>query len=88
MQEFFDWFVQQAAHVIEVNPTTFVQRDEQRFLRRTDSLDGLPVVDFTIEDVPLEEGIALLYQRKESVPVNGSGKNGSAAKVEAGNGHH
>jgi ABC-2 type transport system ATP-binding protein len=28
-------------------------------------LDGLPVVDFNIEDVPVEEGIALLYQRRE-----------------------
>lgn len=30
-------------------------------------LDGLPVVDFNIEDIPVEEGIALLYQRKEAV---------------------
>jgi ABC-2 type transport system ATP-binding protein len=29
-------------------------------------LDQLPVVDFTIEDIPVEEGIALLYQRKEA----------------------
>jgi ABC-2 type transport system ATP-binding protein len=29
-------------------------------------LDQLPVVDFNIEDVPVEEGIALLYQRKEA----------------------
>jgi ABC-2 type transport system ATP-binding protein len=29
-------------------------------------LDQLPVVDFTIEDVPVEEGIALLYQRQEA----------------------
>jgi ABC-2 type transport system ATP-binding protein len=28
-------------------------------------LDQLPVVDFTIEDIPVEEGIALLYQRQE-----------------------
>jgi ABC-2 type transport system ATP-binding protein len=27
-------------------------------------LDGLPVVDFNIEDIPVEEGIALLYQRR------------------------
>ncbi len=27
-------------------------------------LDQLPVVDFTIEDIPVEEGIALLYQRQ------------------------
>ena len=25
----------------------------------------LPVVDFNIEDIPIEEGIALLYQRRE-----------------------
>ncbi len=29
-------------------------------------LDRLPVVDFTIEDIPVEEGIALLYQKQES----------------------
>jgi ABC-2 type transport system ATP-binding protein len=29
-------------------------------------LDRLPVVDFNIEDIPVEEGIALLYQRKEA----------------------
>ena len=28
-------------------------------------LDHLPVVDFNIEDIPVEEGIALLYQRQE-----------------------
>jgi ABC-2 type transport system ATP-binding protein len=30
-------------------------------------LDQLPVVDFNIEDIPVEEGIALLYQRQEAV---------------------
>jgi ABC-2 type transport system ATP-binding protein len=30
-------------------------------------LDRLPVVDFNIEDVPVEEGIALLYQQQERV---------------------
>jgi len=29
-------------------------------------LDQLPVVDFNIEDIPVEEGIALLYQRREA----------------------
>ena len=29
-------------------------------------LDSLPVKDFTIEDVPIEEGIALLYQKEKS----------------------
>ncbi len=28
-------------------------------------LDRLPVVDFNIEDIPVEEGIALLYQKQE-----------------------
>ena len=27
-------------------------------------LDHLPVVDFNIEDIPVEEGIALLYQKQ------------------------
>jgi ABC-2 type transport system ATP-binding protein len=30
-------------------------------------LDRLPVLDFTIEDIPVEEGIALLYQKKEDI---------------------
>lgn len=29
-------------------------------------LDHLPVIDFNIEDIPVEEGIALLYQRQET----------------------
>lgn len=29
-------------------------------------LDQLPIVDFTIEDIPVEEGIALLYQQQEA----------------------
>jgi ABC-2 type transport system ATP-binding protein len=29
-------------------------------------LDRLPVLDFNIEDIPVEEGIALLYQRREA----------------------
>jgi ABC-2 type transport system ATP-binding protein len=29
-------------------------------------LDRLPVVDFNIEDIPVEEGIALLYQRRKA----------------------
>jgi ABC-2 type transport system ATP-binding protein len=32
-------------------------------------LDQLPVVDFNIEDIPVEEGIALLYQRREMAYV-------------------
>ena len=34
-------------------------------------LDQLPVVDFTIEDIPVEEGIAMLYQQKESRDAGG-----------------
>jgi ABC-2 type transport system ATP-binding protein len=34
-------------------------------------LDQLPVVDFNIEDIPVEEGIALLYQREEIVHAAG-----------------
>ena len=34
-------------------------------------LDRLPVVDFNIEDIPVEEGIALLYQRKGTTNVAG-----------------
>jgi ABC-2 type transport system ATP-binding protein len=30
-------------------------------------LDQLPVIDFTIEDIPVEDGIALLYQQREMV---------------------
>jgi ABC-2 type transport system ATP-binding protein len=30
-------------------------------------LDQLPVIDFTIADIPVEEGIALLYQQQETV---------------------
>lgn len=29
-------------------------------------LDNLPVVDFNIEDIPVEEGIALMFQRKDA----------------------
>ncbi len=32
-------------------------------------LDQLPVVDFNIEDIPIEEGIALLYQQQEPAHV-------------------
>jgi len=33
-------------------------------------LDQLPVVDFNIEDIPVEDGIALLYQQQEIVHAN------------------
>ena len=34
-------------------------------------LDQLPVVDFNIEDIPVEEGIALLYQQQGDGPCGG-----------------
>jgi ABC-2 type transport system ATP-binding protein len=34
-------------------------------------LDRLPVVDFNIEDIPVEEGIALLYRRQEANHATG-----------------
>jgi len=34
-------------------------------------LDQLPVMDFTIADIPVEEGIALLFQRREAIDVAG-----------------
>jgi len=34
-------------------------------------LDQLPVMDFTIADIPVEEGIALLFQRREAIDVVG-----------------
>ena len=33
-------------------------------------LDQLPIVDFTIEDIPIEEGIALLYQAREATDAD------------------
>jgi len=33
-------------------------------------LDQLPVIDFTIEEIPIEEGIAELYQRRETNHVS------------------
>ncbi|MGB7606344.1 MAG: ATP-binding cassette domain-containing protein [Lutisporaceae bacterium] len=33
-------------------------------------LDGLPVVDFNIEDIPIEEGISILYQKDGTVNEN------------------
>jgi ABC-2 type transport system ATP-binding protein len=32
-------------------------------------LDQLPIMDFTIADIPVEEGIALLFQRREAIDV-------------------
>jgi ABC-2 type transport system ATP-binding protein len=49
-----------------VTATLQVPRSEVRE-RSKAILDHLPVVDFNIEDVPIEEGIALLYQRREGL---------------------
>ncbi len=40
---------------------------EKQVLKQTlkDILDSLPVVDFTIEDIPLEEGIIRLYRKEQ-----------------------
>jgi ABC-2 type transport system ATP-binding protein len=47
----------------EFSATLQVPRSEVKE-RSKAILDQLPVVDFNIEDIPVEEGIALLYQRE------------------------
>ncbi|MBP7402840.1 MAG: ATP-binding cassette domain-containing protein [Clostridia bacterium] len=42
--------------------TIEIEREQVRAVSRA-ILDSLPVVDFTMEDIPIEEGIALLYQK-------------------------
>ena len=49
----------------ELTATLEVPRADLK-LRSMAILDKLPVVDFNIEDIPVEEGIALLYQRKDA----------------------
>jgi len=49
----------------DLNVTFQVPRAEVK-QRSKAILDQLPVLDFTIEDIPVEEGIALLYQRQEA----------------------
>ena len=53
----------------DFNATLEVPRLELKEISKA-ILDRLPVVDFNIEDIPVEEGIALLFQRKEA--FNGS----------------
>jgi ABC-2 type transport system ATP-binding protein len=48
----------------DFNATLEVPRLELKEISKA-ILDRLPVVDFNIEDIPVEQGIALLYQRKE-----------------------
>jgi ABC-2 type transport system ATP-binding protein len=49
----------------DFNATLEVPRLELKEISKA-ILDRLPVVDFNIEDIPVEQGIALLYQRKEA----------------------
>ena len=58
----------------DFNATIEVPRLEVKEISKA-VLDRLPVVDFNIEDIPVEEGIALLYQR--ALPTQ---------RQEAGNG--
>ncbi|MBL8094616.1 MAG: ATP-binding cassette domain-containing protein [Anaerolineales bacterium] len=53
----------------ELSATLEVPRAELK-ARSQAILDRLPVVDFTIEDIPVEEGIALLYQRREAADAS------------------
>jgi ABC-2 type transport system ATP-binding protein len=48
----------------ELTATLEVPRNEVKELSKA-ILDQLPVIDFNIEDIPVEEGIALLFQRQE-----------------------
>jgi ABC-2 type transport system ATP-binding protein len=47
-----------------LNATLQVPRADVKEISKA-ILDQLPVLDFTIEDVPVEDGIALLYQQQE-----------------------
>jgi len=48
--------------------TTTLEIPRQDLKERSKAiLDQLPVVDFNIEDIPVEEGIARLFQRQESI---------------------
>jgi ABC-2 type transport system ATP-binding protein len=49
----------------EFTATLEVPRSELK-ARSIAILDQLPVIDFNIEDIPVEEGIALLYRRQET----------------------
>jgi ABC-2 type transport system ATP-binding protein len=49
--------------------TLEIQRQDLKEISKS-ILDRLPVVDFNIEDIPVEDGISLLFQRK--TPVKGT----------------
>ncbi|MGG4146472.1 ABC transporter ATP-binding protein [Paenibacillus algorifonticola] len=59
-----EWVLNQVGEVKEFKDThvkfVFEQSEIKKMSRWV--LDHLPVIDFTIEDIPIEEGIALLYQ--------------------------
>lgn len=59
-----EWVLNQVGEVKEFKDThvkfVFEQSEIKQMSRWV--LDHLPVIDFTIEDIPIEEGIALLYQ--------------------------
>ncbi|KQO12727.1 ABC transporter ATP-binding protein [Paenibacillus sp. Leaf72] len=59
-----EWMLNQVGEVKEFKDThvkfVFEQSEIKKMSRWV--LDHLPVIDFTIEDIPIEEGIALLYQ--------------------------
>jgi len=52
----------------DISATLEVPRLELRE-RSKAILDQLPIMDFTIADIPVEEGIALLFQRREIADV-------------------
>ncbi|WP_240418570.1 ABC transporter ATP-binding protein [Paenibacillus periandrae] len=57
--------LQQVGNVKEVKDLLVTIEFEKHDIKRLSRwvLDHLPVVDFTIEDIPIEDGIAMLYQR-------------------------
>ena len=70
-----------------IQATIEIARDHMKDVAK-EILDTLPVVDFTMEDIPVEEGIAMLYQQMSPVEMasgalgNRSGHNGSAGSDE------
>ena len=65
-----------------IQATIEIARDHMKDVAK-EILDTLPVVDFTMEDIPVEEGIAMLYQQMSPVEMasgalgNRTGHNGS-----------
>lgn len=66
----------------ELNATLEVPR--QALKERSKAiLDRLPVLDFNIEDIPVEEGIALLYQRQDGAAQPAQQSTGEAVHAGA-----